>query len=61
MIKKILKKIEGLKVIEIWLTDKKAEKVKRPLYILGWRLDWLWRYIKGEYWLNVMLKKEKDF
>ena len=61
MIKKILKKIEGLKVIEIWLTDKKAEKVKRPWYILGWRLDWLWRYTKGEYWLNVMLKKEKDF
>ena len=61
MIKKILRKIEGLEVMEIWLTNNKAEEVKRPWYIFGWRLDWLWRYTKGEYWLNVMLKKEKDF
>jgi SAM-dependent methyltransferase len=61
MIKKILRKIEGLKVIEIWLTNNKAEKVKRPWYIIWWRLDWLWRYNKGEYWLNVMLKREKNF
>lgn len=61
MIKKILRKIEGLKIIEIWLTNNKAEEVKRPWYIIGWRLDWLWRYTKGEHWLNVMLKKEKDF
>jgi SAM-dependent methyltransferase len=61
IIKKILEKIEGLKVIEIWLTNNKAEEVKRPWYIIGWRLDWLWRYNKGEYWLNIMLKKEKDF
>ncbi|MGD2086226.1 MAG: class I SAM-dependent methyltransferase [Candidatus Aminicenantes bacterium] len=61
IIKKILRKIEGLKVVEIWLTNKNAEEVKRPWYIIGWRLDWLWRYNKGEYWLNVMLKKEKEF
>ena len=61
MIKKILRKIEGLKIIEIWLTNNKAEEVKRPWYIIGWRLDWFWRYTKGEHWLNVLLKKEKDF
>jgi SAM-dependent methyltransferase len=61
MIKKILRKIEGLKVINIWLTNNKTEEVKRPWYIIRWRLDWLWRYTKREYWLNIMLKKDKDF